>query len=180
MQPLDIYKQACSLNLDHLAITDHHSINAYLELKAYFNSKKSESTTKLWSGIEISSILKGCLVHILGLGFDPKSSFILPYTQGESAIGAALRANKVIEAIHKSNGLAILAHPGRYRLNFKELIDVAFSLGIDGVEVWYDYEFSTKWKVSEVLCNSIQKYCKTYSLLETCGTDTHGYSLLSR
>ncbi len=39
----------------------------------------------------------------------------------------------VIDAIHESGGVAVLAHPGRYSYEFTERM---VSLGIDGIEVW--------------------------------------------
>ena len=40
---------------------------------------------------------------------------------------------EVIEAIHESGGIAVLAHPGKYEDSF---IEKMISLGIDGLEVW--------------------------------------------
>ena len=42
-----------------------------------------------------------------------------PYLQGDAVIGEQLEAAAVVEAIHASSGLAVLAHPARYRLGFK-------------------------------------------------------------
>ena len=43
------------------------------------------------------------------------------------------KTKDVIEAIHESGGIAILAHPGRYSGEFVERM---LSLGLDGLEVW--------------------------------------------
>lgn len=40
---------------------------------------------------------------------------------------------EVIDSIHESGGIAILAHPGKYSDEFVEKI---FSLGVDGIEAW--------------------------------------------
>ncbi|MBP3329267.1 MAG: PHP domain-containing protein [Clostridia bacterium] len=40
---------------------------------------------------------------------------------------------EVIDAIHESGGIAVLAHPGRYS---DEFVGKIMSLGIDGLEVW--------------------------------------------
>ena len=55
-----IYYQAIELNIDHYAITDHHSVDAYLELVKIFESDYLDSSIfpKLWTGIELS------LIHI--------------------------------------------------------------------------------------------------------------------
>ena len=103
-----------------------------------------------------------------------------PYIQGCSPKGSYLNAKSVVEAIRESNGISILAHPARYRLDYKTLIENAYLIGINGIEVWYDYEFSSKWKPTELICKSIHKVTTNYDLLESCGTDSHGYSLLTR
>lgn len=43
------------------------------------------------------------------------------------------KTKDVIEAIHESGGIAILAHPGRYS---DEFVERMLSLGLDGLEVW--------------------------------------------
>ena len=140
----EIYNQAIELNIDHYAITDHHSVDAYIELSkledATLNYKLS--FPKLWTGIEITCLLKGCLVHVLGLGFDHKSKYLSPYIDNKSAIGKELLASTVVDSIHKSNGIAVLAHPARYKLPFDILIDEASKLNFDAVETWYNYELS--------------------------------------
>ena len=75
LSPMEIYNQALELNIDHYAITDHHSVDAYLELVEIIESDNLDISIfpKLWTGIEITCLLKGCLVHVLGLGFDPSS-----------------------------------------------------------------------------------------------------------
>ena len=178
----EIYNQAIELNIDHYAITDHHSVDAYIELSklgdATLNYKLS--FPKLWTGIEITCLLKGCLVHVLGLGFNHKSKYLLPYVDHKSAIGNELLASTVVDSIHKANGIAVLAHPARYKLPFDLLIKEASKLNFDGVETWYNYERAHNWIPSEFVCDKIFDCANSYSLLSTCGTDSHGLSLLRR
>ena len=179
---LEIYKQAIELNIDHYAITDHHSVDAYIELSKSIDSiyKDRSNFPKLWTGIEITCLLKGCLVHVLGLGFDHKSKYLLPYFDHKSAIGNELLASTVVDSIHKANGIAVLAHPARYKLPFDLLIKEASKLNFDGVETWYNYERAHNWIPSEFVCDRILDCANSYSLLSTCGTDSHGLSLLRR
>ena len=179
---LEIYKQAIELNIDHYAITDHHSVDAYIELSKSIDSiyKDRSNFPKLWTGIEITCLLKGCLVHVLGLGFDHKSKYLLPYFDHKSAIGNELLASTVVDSIHKANGIAVLAHPARYKLPFDLLIKEASKLNFDGVETWYNYERAHNWIPSEFVCDRIFDCANSYSLLSTCGTDSHGLSLLRR
>ncbi len=181
LEPLQLFNQACEIGIKHLAITDHHSIEAFYIIQEWLiDNKHLPSLPFFWSGIEISSLLKGCLVHILGIGFDPNSYFLKPYIKGDAAKGSDLQATQVIQSISKAGGLSILAHPARYRLHYKDLILEAKKLGIDGIEVWYDYDMLARWSPSEFLCESISKLTSSQDLLSTCGTDSHGLSLLGR
>ena len=181
MDPIVLIKQASTLGLKHLAITDHHSIEGYLKIIRYLEeSNFSISPTNLWTGIEISCLLKGCLVHVIGLGFDINSQPLQPYFHGEAVTGSSLRAENVVNAINKSRGISILAHPARYRIDFPVLIHEAFLIGINGLEVWYDYDLSPNWSPSHLVCKSISQLATKYKMLSSCGTDSHGYSLLGR
>ena len=178
----EIYNQAIDLNIDHYAITDHHSVDAYIEISKLKDATLNYrlSFPKLWTGIEITCLLKGCLVHVLGLGFDHKSKYLSPYIDNKSAIGNELLASTVVDSIHKANGIAVLAHPARYKLPFDILIDEASKLNFDAVETWYNYERANNWIPSEFVCDKIFDCANSYSLLSTCGTDSHGLSLLRR
>tara|TARA_Y100001968_G_scaffold294948_1_gene301949 strand:+ start:530 stop:1189 length:660 start_codon:yes stop_codon:yes gene_type:complete len=182
LSPIQIYNQAIDLKIKHFAITDHHSVQAYLDLSNNSDSSFLHKSfpTKLWTGIEITCLLKNCLVHVLGLGFDPRSKYLSPYVKNKSAIGNELLAVNVVDAIHKANGIAVLAHPARYKISFDILINEASKLEFDAVETWYNYERANKWIPSEFICEKIFECANSYSLLSTCGTDTHGISLLRR
>ena len=181
LSPKQIYKQAIELNLEHYAITDHHSVDAYIELCKYYDTHyKDKTSPMLWSGIEITCLLKGCLVHVLGLGFDPGSKSLSPYIEHKSAVGKELLASNVVKSIHDANGFAVLAHPARYKLPFDILIKEASKLNFDAVETWYNYERNHNWLPSEFVCEKIFDCANSYSLLSTCGTDSHGISLLRR
>ena len=182
LSPIEIYNQALELNIDHYAITDHHSVDAYLELVKIIESDYLDSSIfpKLWTGIEITCLLKGCLVHVLGLGFDPSSKHLLPYVEHRSAIGNELLASYVVDSIHNANGIVVLAHPARYRLDYKLLIDEAHKMGFDGIETWYDYDHNNLWSPSSYICECIHKKVISMDLIPTVGTDTHGLSLLGR
>ena len=182
LEPVALIEQASARNLSHIAVTDHHSIAAYVPMVRWLERARDQgvNTPILWSGMEISCILRGCLVHVLALGFTPGHPSLLPYSSGDAAVGAPLRAGEVRKAIHEAGGIAILAHPGRYRLGFSELIDAAAELGFDGGEAWYDYDMQERWEPTPLVCESIDKQLKKLGLLRTCGTDTHGIDLKGR
>jgi len=182
LTPADLAQQALSLGLEHLAITDHHSLAAYDGAHAVLERarERHQPAPVLWRGVEISALLEGCLVHVLALGFDAHHPSLTPYLQGNSQIGTALRADVVVAAIHAAGGLALLAHPGRYRLSFNTLIRAAATLGFDGAETWYDYDMAPIWSPTPLLCEAIATEVRRCGLLMSCGTDSHGYDLCGR
>ena len=182
LEPCDLIRQASANGLQHLAVTDHHSSASYAPMQDWLSKQQAQElpVPKLWTGMEISAILRGCLVHVLALGFEHGHPALAVYNRGDAAVGEALRADSVCGAIHDAGGLAILAHPARYRLGFSELIDAAADLGFDGGEAWYDYEMQPRWSWSPVVCEAIDQRLKNLGLLRTCGTDTHGVDLEGR
>jgi len=176
-----LIEQAYKNNIKVLSITDHHTIKAheYIE-KNNIISKYPVNSIEIVSGIEINCLLLGCLVHVIGLGIDIESKYLYPYILGESPIGNDLQINSVTKAINSAGGLSFLAHPARYRIPFYKLIPEAKKKGVDGIEVWYDYELNQKWEPSLFVCSQIDKLADKYSMLKSCGTDSHGLSLLGR
>ncbi len=188
MQPEHVIQQAIDIGLQGLAITDHHSVNGYRKaqrclenwLWSSFDTPRARTAPMLWTGIEINAELLGADVHILAYAFDPDHDALRPYQHGASVTGEAYRADRVIAAIHAAGGLAVLAHPARYRRSPHELIAEAASLGVDGVETYYAYGSSVPWKPSSVQTAIVRELGETHTLLHTCGTDTHGLNLLQR
>lgn len=182
LRPQDLIQQASSHGLRHLAVTDHHSSDAYLPMQSWLEAQKEldHPAPTLWTGMEISCTLRGCLVHVLALGFEPRHRALAVYNHGDAAVGEALRADTVVKAIHEAGGLAVLAHPARYRLGFRDLINAAADLGIDGGEAWYDYDMQTQWQWTPMVCEQIDDQLKNLGLLRTCGTDSHGVDLRGR
>ena len=181
MSPEDLIDQAFHNKLQYLSITDHHSIKAYKYISDNnLLNKYPQNSIQLITGIEINCLLKGCLVHVLGLGININSESLSPYILGESPIGNDLQIKSVTKAINIAGGLSFLAHPARYRIPFNILIHEAFNNNVDGIEVWYDYNLNQTWQASHFVCSEINKLTEQYSMLKSCGTDTHGYSLLGR
>lgn len=174
--------QALSIGLEHLAVTDHHSTDSFRPIQQWFEqqSEAGATTPHLWSGMEISCLLEGCLVHVLALGFELDHSALEPYRQGQAPVGEPLKAVEVRRRIHAAGGLAVLAHPGRYRLPFHRLIPAAADLGFDGAEAFYDYEMQARWHPTPLVCESVTQLLDKHGLLRTCGTDTHGLELCGR
>jgi len=184
LQPQEIIEQAIELGLQGLAITDHHSVDGYQVaqqwLSQWRNNHPDAATPQLWTGIEINAELLGVEVHILGYAFDPAHPAIAIYLNSTTAEGEMYRAKQVVDAMHQAGGLAVLAHPARYRRSPKELIPAAAQVGIDGIETFYAYENPSPWKPSPRQTPEVQALGQSYGLLNSCGTDTHGMSLLQR
>ena len=182
LEPIELIQQATELGLTHLAVTDHHSSHAHAPMQAWLKHRCSlgERVPTLWSGMEISALLRGCLVHVLALGFELDHEALKPYNHGDAVVGESLRAEAVVSAIHQAGGLAVLAHPARYRLSHEVLIEEAARLGFDGGEAWYDYDMNPTWTPSPLICESIDRQLANLGLLRTCGTDSHGIDLNGR
>ena len=186
LQPEALIEQAIAIGLQGLAITDHHTVSGYkaayqwLERWKLSNPHLENSAPCLWSGVEINANLLGSEVHILGYAFDPAHPSLAPYIQRKITQGENYQAANVIAAIHQAGGLAVLAHPARYKRSHFDLIPAAAALGIDGVEAFYAYNNPNPWKPSPKETQQVQQLAAVYNLLNTCGSDTHGLNLLQR
>ncbi len=186
LRPESLIEQAIAIGLKGLAITDHHSIGGYQIAQSWLENWKSINPDRehlaptLWSGVEINANLLNIEVHILGYGFDPEHQSLQPYLTGKGTKGREYQAANVITAIQEAGGLAVLAHPCRYKRSATDLIKAAAKLGLDGVETYYGYTHTKPWSPSPKQTEQVKKLSATYGLLNTCGTDTHGKNLLVR
>jgi hypothetical protein len=184
LKPDELMTQAIAIGLKGLAITDHHSVSGYQVAEAWLKdwqwNNPGIDTPHLWSGVEINANLLNTEVHILAYAFESEHPSMKPYLQKMPTVGKAYQANNVITAIHEAGGLAVLAHPARYRRSHFDLIPVAADYGIDGVEAFYAYSNPKPWKPSVVETEEVQQLAEKFNLFNTCGTDTHGLNLLQR
>jgi predicted metal-dependent phosphoesterase TrpH len=183
LQPSTLMEQAIAIGLQGLAITDHHSIKGYEAAQAWLEKRREnsrENTPYLWSGVEINANLLDVEVHILAYAFEPEHPSIKPYLQRKPTTGKEYQAHNVIAAIQQAGGLAVLAHPARYKRSHFDLVPAAAERGIDGVEAFYAYKNPKPWTPSALETQQVQQLADEYQLFNTCGTDTHGLSLLQR
>lgn len=192
----ELMQQVMEIGLEAFAITDHHTINGFYAAKAWLEHWQWSHPTslrphrgftahtgtlpKLFTGIEITSLLAGTEVHILGYGFGADHPSLRPYVQKAAPRGDQRLAEQVIQAIQAAGGLAVLAHPGRYRQPADSLIPQAAQLGIDGIETYYAYGNPAQWVPCPRQTPQIEALARQFNLLTTCGTDTHGKNLLQR
>ncbi len=185
LEPEELVRQAIALGLSHFAITDHHTVGGYLHVKHLLDLHRQHChgdtpLPRLWAGIEVNASLLYTEVHILGYGFDPQHEAMSPYLHCHTTAGLAYQAASAIDAIHQAGGLAVLAHPVRYRRSPEDLIPAAAQLGIDGVETYYGYDNCDPWRPSPEQTDRVYGLVEQCGLLHTCGTDTHGPSLTRR
>ncbi|MBD2465431.1 PHP domain-containing protein [Oscillatoria sp. FACHB-1407] len=186
LQPEQLMEQAIALGLKGLAITDHHSTNGYRRAQQWLSQQSSmiveddHPLPHLWTGMEINALLLDDEVHILAYAFDPDHEALQRYMQRETAQGEFYKADNIINAIHTAGGLAVLAHPARYRRSHYELIPAAAEMGLDGIETYYAYNNPSPWVPSPRQTQEVYELGRVWGLLQTCGTDTHGLSLLQR
>ena len=170
-----------SIGLKGLAITDHHCIEAYWQARQWLLSRTNPSTRPhLWVGLEVTAKLDDVEVHILGYDFITDHPALAPYLSGDRPTAAHNQAEQVIAAIHQAQGLAVLAHPSRYRKPADHLIPLAAKVGIDGIEAYYAYGKSTPWQSSIAQTQQALAWGQQLQLFCTCGTDSHGKSILTR
>jgi predicted metal-dependent phosphoesterase TrpH len=194
LAPAELMAQAVEIGLCGMAITDHHTIRGYRKAVQWMEDWRwhnpsswsrqrkpgTKALPKLWVGVEITSLLAETDVHILGYGFKPHDKGMAPYLQGGSPKGDDRLASRVIQAIQAAGGIAVLAHPVRYRTDETTLIRAAAELGIDGVETYYAYDNPEVWRTSPGKTERVQALAQEHSLLSSCGTDTHGRVLTRR
>ncbi|RCJ20359.1 phosphatase [Nostoc minutum NIES-26] len=184
LQPSVLMEQAIAIGLQGFAITDHHCIDGYQAARVWLEdwqrNNSNASIPHLWTGAEINANLLDNEVHILAYAFEIEHPSIKPYLQRKPTTGQEYQAINVIAAIHDAGGLAVLAHPARYRRSHLDLIPAAAKNGIDGVETFYAYNNPSPWRPSALESQQVQKLAGEYGLFNTCGTDTHGLNLLQR
>jgi predicted metal-dependent phosphoesterase TrpH len=183
LRPERLMEQAIAIGLRGLAITDHHSVKGYELAQDWLDywtfQNPGAIAPQLWTGVEITSELLGIEVHILGYAFDPHHIALAPYLLGYTPLEDN-HAEQVIQAIHAAGGVAVLAHPARYRKSPEDLVAASVHLGIDGVETYYAYNNPNPWRPSPHQTQQVKHLGEQYHLFHTCGTDTHGENLLQR
>ena len=175
VNPETLIEQAKAKELKYISISDHNTLNAYLE------------TDILKENIIIPAIEFDCwfgtvFLHMLGYGIDVNNSKIQALCaktkRGTEAdwvrIFSLNHPKKVIESIHNAGGIAVLAHPACcFTLNLDRLVKNLIKFKLDGIEVYYPYARHRKI-VKFHTAKTVEKIADKYNLIKTGGTDEHG------
>jgi len=158
-------------NYKYFSITDHNTVQGYID----------NPQTKAIPGVEFDVWYRGIFFHLLAYGFDINNEkmkkFYAKDKKGTEMDIVRIFANRnikqLIEAIHDSGGIAILAHPACcWAISLDHFVKQLTKLGLDGLEVYYPYP---RWRKYVKFSNpdDIEKIADKYSLIKTGGTDCH-------
>lgn len=171
----ELVEQAKALGFRYISITDHNTLNAYLQTDIL-------KEDIIIPGIEFDCWYGAVFLHMLGYGIDVNNkqlqSFCAKTKRGTEAdwvrIFSFKHPKRVIDAIHAAGGIAILAHPACcFTLSLERLIKNLVKLGLDGVEVYYPYPRHRKI-VKFHRAKVVEQLADKYNLIKTGGTDEHG------
>lgn len=91
----------------------------------------------------------------------------------------ALLPDEVIDAIHRSGGLAVLAHPVAYLyegMTKEAVISLLSSYKFDGIEAFYYYHDQTNWGIKIDAIDQLMSLARDKELAVSMGSDYHGPS----
>ncbi len=170
-----LVQQAKSLGLQHLAISDHNTVEGWKN----FDYSKYDF---LIPAVEFDCFYKGTLLHILGYGIDPNHpeiKKICAKTKGETQydiirLFKSRHPKTAIGAIHSAGGIAVFAHPCCcWVLNLDKFTGELKNMGLDGIETYYPYKRHRAF-IKFHSRRHIKALAQKYSLVMTGGTDEHG------
>lgn len=175
---VSLINQAKEKGYKYIAISDHNTMKGYEKLEKIPEFLIPAVEFDVWFGY--------VFCHLLAYGIDKNNEELKPFFANENDSMRVLprlfnRRNmkKLIEAIHKSGGIAVLAHPACYwALNMDSLIGNLKKIGLDGVECYYPYK-KFRGIVKFHSKKSVINACEHYDLIKTGGTDFHEKELLS-
>lgn len=167
----DIVKQSKEKNCKLIAITDHNTIDGHIE----------NPDCGVLTGVEFDVWYKYIFLHLLAYGIDTKSKYLEPFLAKSKKetewdiirFFAKRNIQTLIDAIHKSGGIAVLAHPCCcWALSLESFVKDLTEIGLDGIEVYYPYPRWRKYiKFSSP--DRVEELAEKYHLLKTGGTDLH-------
>lgn len=159
-----------------IAIADHNTVQGYVE---------NEISANVIPAVEFDVWCGYVFMHLLGYGVDVNSEFLKPFlakTKRETELDlvrifAKRDIRKLIEAIHLSGGIAVLAHPACcWAIDLDKFVKKLKSFGLDGMEVYYPYE-RHRGIIKFHTVKTVEKIARQNDLIMTGGTDLHTKNL---
>ena len=160
-----------------IAISAHNTIQGYLE---------NEVPDYVIPAVEFDVWCGYVFMHLLAYGIDVNSEYLKPFLAKSKRetemdivrIFAKRDIKKLIEAIHKSGGIAVIAHPACcWAISLDKFFKKLKSLGLDGAEVYYPYE-RHRGIIKFHTLSAVEKAAQKHGLIMTGGTDLHGENLI--
>ena len=160
-----------------IAISDHNTIQGYLE---------NEVPDYVIPAVEFDVWCGYVFMHLLAYGIDVNSEYLKPCLAKSKRetemdivrIFAKRDIKKLMEAIHKSGGIAVIAHPACcWAISLDKFFKKLKSLGLDGAEVYYPYE-RHRGIIKFHTLSAVEKAAQKHGLIMTGGTDLHGENLI--
>lgn len=168
-----VVKNAKQKGYKLIAITDHNTVEGHQKYKDDI----------LVTGVEFDCWFGYVFIHLLAYNIDVNHPALLPFlaknkaeTEGDLIrLFTKRNVQKLIEAIHQADGIAVLAHPACYwAISLENLVKKLINIGLDGIEVYYPYPRFRKI-VKFHSSKDVMKIANKYpNLIKTGGTDFHG------
>lgn len=182
---LELVHRAQVSGLAAIAITDHDTIKG---IREYMDSNKKSEGMEVIPGVEVSTIYKNDIIHILVYTYkldgqlatiieNLKKRNLRHYIDYKKGLRKEIQCEYIdvfnlLQVVKEDGGVSILAHPKRVCTNYKELIEIILDLashGLDGIESFHrDNSF-----IEQIGFNLL---ARKYNLLSTGGSDFHGNS----
>ena len=165
----DIVRQAKEKGYKKIAICDHNTIGAHLEIQDDI----------LLTAVEFDVWCGYVFMHLLAYNIDINNEELKAFyakTKKETELDiirifARRDLKKLITAIHKAGGIAVLAHPACcWAINLDSFVKKLVSYGLDGIEVYYPYE-RHRGIIKFHKAETVNKIADKYKLIKTGGTD---------
>lgn len=180
LSPVEIVRQAKNRSLKYISITDHNTIEAYINTNIL-------SENIIIPGVEFDCYYKGNILHILGYGIDIDSDILKPL-YAKTKLGRSRnivrllnlrKPEEVIERIKEAGGIPILAHPACcWTFSLEEMLKDLIVRGLEGIEVYYPYK-GLRGILKFYNKEFINSLADKYKLIKTGGTDSHKKELIS-
>ena len=146
-------------NKDKIKFDENVIANSHAIVGEFYNELIKHQENLHLIGDDVDSLKK----FIYGELYNPDSSFFIDMSPSRPSF------QDTVDAIHKANGKAFLAHPGRYSKLFdvqKVLEQGEILEGLDGIEVFYPIH--DKQMEEYLLC-----ICRKKEMLASGGSDDH-------